>query len=50
MSSELKYTIATTIALVLCTLFKGGRVLVLPLLFVLILVLVFWAAKPRAEE
>ena len=50
MSSELKYTIVTTVALVLCTLFKGGRVLVLPLLFVLILVLVFWAAKPRAEE
>jgi hypothetical protein len=50
MSSEFKYMIVTTIALVLCTLFKGGRVLVLPLLFVLILVLVFWAAKPRAEE
>jgi hypothetical protein len=50
MSSELKYTIVTAVALALCTLFKGGRVLVLPLLFVLLLVLVFWAAKPRAEE
>jgi 4-amino-4-deoxy-L-arabinose transferase-like glycosyltransferase len=50
MPSELKYVIVTLVALGLCTLFKGGRVLVLPLLFVLALVLVFWAAKPRAEE
>jgi hypothetical protein len=50
MSSEFKYTIVTTVALVLCMLFKGGRVLVPPLLFVLALVLVFWAAKPRVEE
>jgi hypothetical protein len=50
MSSEVKYMIVTTVALVLCMLFKGGRVLVLPLLFVLALVVTFWAARPRAED
>ena len=28
----------------------GGRVLVLPVLFTLILVLLYWAAKPKAKE
>jgi hypothetical protein len=50
MPSELKYAILTVAALGLCTVFKGGRVLVLPLLFILALILVFWAAKPQAED
>jgi hypothetical protein len=28
----------------------GGRVLVLPVLFTLMLVLLYWAAKPRRKE
>jgi hypothetical protein len=28
----------------------GGRVLVLPMIFVLLLVLLYWAAKPKAKE
>ena len=36
--------------LVFVALIPGGRVLVLPVLFVLLLVLVFWAAKPRSED
>jgi hypothetical protein len=33
----------------LCMVIPGGRVLVLPVLFVLLLVLVYWAAKPDPE-
>ncbi len=50
MPPELRYTIGTIIALVITLFIPGGRVLVLPVLFVLIMVLLFWAAKPRAKE
>ena len=50
MSRELLYTIVSLFMLGLCMVIPGGRVLVLPVLFVLILVLLFWAAKPGAED
>ena len=51
MSSELKATIYSVILLGL-TMFviPGGRVLVLPAIFILMLVLLYWAAKPKAKE
>ncbi len=39
----------STIALVGSMLFKGGRVLVLPFLFVLILEGIYWLALPPAD-
>jgi hypothetical protein len=50
MQSEAKYTIGTLALLVFVTLIPGGRVLVLPVIFVLLLVLLYWAAKPRSED
>jgi hypothetical protein len=50
MSPELRYTIGSLILLAICMVIPGGRVLVLPVIFVLLLVLVHWAAKPRPEE
>ena len=50
MSSELRYAIGTLIVLGISLWIPGGRVLVLPIIFVLILILLFWAAKPGAEE
>lgn len=50
MQPELKYTIGSLILLGITAVIPGGRVLVLPVLFVLILVLCFWAAKPRSED
>jgi uncharacterized membrane protein YdfJ with MMPL/SSD domain len=49
-SPELRYTIGSVILLGITLVIPGGRVLVLPALFVLMLVLLFWAAKPRAKE
>jgi hypothetical protein len=49
MAPELRYTIATLVILGITLWIPGGRVLVLPVIFVLILILLFWAAKPRAE-
>jgi hypothetical protein len=50
MPAELKYTILALILLGVCMVIPGGRVLVLPTLFLLVLVLLFWAAKPRPEK
>ncbi|MGH7790549.1 MAG: hypothetical protein ACRERC_27055 [Candidatus Binatia bacterium] len=50
MQPELKYTIGSLVLLAITTVVPGGRVLVLPALFILILVLLFWAAKPRSED
>ena len=50
MQPELKYTIGSLIVLAICAVIPGGRVLVLPVLFILLLVLVYWAAKPRSEN
>jgi hypothetical protein len=50
MPSEAKYAIASLALLIFVALIPGGRVLVLPALFVLVLVLLFWAAKPGSED
>ena len=50
MPSEAKYAIASLVLLVVVTFIPGGRVLVLPVLFLLLLVLLFWAAKPGSED
>lgn len=50
MSSELKATIASLGLLGVTMVIPGGRVLVLPAIFVLLLVLLYWAAKPKEDE
>ena len=50
MVPELRNTIASVVLLGITMVIPGGRVLVLPAIFVLILVLLHWAAKPRTEE
>ena len=47
---ELRATIVCLILFGLTMVIPGGRVLVLPVLFTLILVLLYWAAKPKAKE
>jgi len=49
-STELRSTIACLVLLGITMVIPGGRVLVLPMIFVLMLVLLYWAAKPRAKE
>ena len=48
--TELRATIGCLILFGLTMVIPGGRVLVLPVLFTLILVLLYWAAKPKAKE
>jgi hypothetical protein len=50
MQSELKYTLISLVLLAITMVIPGGRVLVLPVLFIVLLVLLFWAAKPRPED
>lgn len=50
LSPELGYAVIPINLLVVCMVIHGGRVLVLPLIFVFLLILLYWAAKPRAEE
>lgn len=40
----------TTLALVGSMMYRGGRVMVLPFLFVLIIEGLYWLALPRAEQ
>jgi hypothetical protein len=47
---ELRYTIASLVLLGITMVIPGGRVLVLPSIFILLLVLLYWAAKPRTKE
>jgi len=49
-NSELRNTIASLVLLGVAMVIPGGRVLVLPIIFVLTLVLLYWAAKPKAKE
>jgi hypothetical protein len=49
-SAELRYTIGSLVLLGITMVIPGGRVLVLPALFILGLVLLYWAAKPKAKE
>ena len=48
--SELRATIVCLILLGITMVIPGGRVLVLPVIFTLTLVLLYWAAKPKAKE
>ncbi len=50
MVPEARYAIGTLVLLVICMLIPGGRVLVLAVIFVLVLVLIYWAARPRPED
>ncbi len=50
MVPELRYTIAALVLLGITMVIPGGRVLVLPMIFILVLVLLYWAAKPRANK
>jgi len=50
MSSELKATIASLVLTGVTMVIPGGRVLVLPAIFILMLVLLYWAAKPKPSE
>ena len=50
MNPELRYTIGCLIMLGITMVIPGGRVLVLPVIFVTLLVLLYWAAKPRRKE
>jgi len=50
MQAEAKYTIVSLVLLGITMVIPGGRVLVLPVLFLVLLVLLFWAAKPRPED
>ena len=50
MSPELRYTIGSLVMLGITMVIPGGRVLVLPVIFVLMLVLLYLAAKPRGDK
>ena len=47
MSSDLIATIGSLILLGITLMIPGGRVLVLPALFTLLLVVLYWVAKPK---
>ena len=49
MVSELRYTIGSLVLLGVTMVIPGGRVLVLPAIFILVMVLLYWAAKPTAK-
>ena len=49
-STELRAVIGSLGLLGITLVIPGGRVLVLPAIFILVLVLLFWLAKPGAEE
>jgi hypothetical protein len=50
MPAELKWSIITTILIVLTFVFPRARVMTVPLAFVLIIVLLFWSARRSAER
>jgi len=50
MVPELRNTIVALVLVLLTVPFRATRVLVLPSLFILVLVLLHWAAKPKTEE
>jgi hypothetical protein len=50
MQAEAKYTLVSLVLLGITMVIPGGRVLVLPVLFVVLLVVLYWAAKPRPED
>jgi hypothetical protein len=50
MPTELRYAILTTILTIGSAWVPGGRVLTVPFAFVLIIILIFWAARVSAER
>jgi len=50
MAPELKATIGSLVLFGITLVMPGGRVLVLPVLFTLTLVLLYWAAKPKSKS
>jgi uncharacterized membrane protein len=50
MSSEPKGAIVTVILMILTFVFPRARVLTVPFFFVLLLVLIFWAARVAADR
>jgi hypothetical protein len=50
MSSELKWSVVTTILIVLTFVFPRARVMTVPLAFVLLLIWIFWVARIGAER
>jgi hypothetical protein len=50
MSSELKWSIVTTILIALTFVFPRARVLTIPFSFVLILIWLYWAARVSADR
>ena len=47
MHAELRNIIGAFVLLLITMVIPGGRVLVLPAIFTFILVLLYWAAKPK---
>jgi hypothetical protein len=50
MASELKWSILTTVLMVLTFVFPRARVLTIPLFLALVMVLIFWSARVSAER
>lgn len=50
MSSELKGSVLSVVLIALTLIYQRARVLTIPFLFVLILILIFWAARVAAER
>ena len=50
MPRELIYTIVSAVLMVGSAVVPGGRVLTVPFAFVLILVLIYWAARVSADR
>ena len=50
MARELIYAIISTVLTIGSAIVPGGRVLTVPFAFVLILVLIYWAARVSAER
>jgi hypothetical protein len=50
MPRELVYAIVTAVLMVGSAIIHGGRVLTVPFAFVLILILIYWAARASADR
>ena len=50
MSSELKGSVLTVVLIALTFIYQRARVLTVPFVFVLLLILIFWAARVAAER
>jgi hypothetical protein len=50
MSAEFKWSIVTTVLIVLTFVFPRARVLTVPLVFVLLLIWIYWVARIQADR